>query len=100
MDDSDIAGPLLFFFLFGTFLLFSSQVHFGYIYGLAGLGSTSLHLILSLMSPSENAQAAPSYSAPAYPDPAPGNQGGHGGAMSSSLTYTRSMSGESLHQTD
>lgn len=29
----------------------SGKVHFGYIYGLALLGSTSLHLILSLMSP-------------------------------------------------
>lgn len=51
MDDSDLAGPILFFFLFGTFLLFSGKVHFGYIYGLALLGVTSLHLILSLMSP-------------------------------------------------
>ncbi|KAI9700853.1 MAG: hypothetical protein M1836_002223 [Candelina mexicana] len=51
MDDSDLAGPILFFLLFGTFLLFSGKVHFGYIYGLALLGSTSLHLILSLMSP-------------------------------------------------
>ncbi|KAL8932909.1 MAG: hypothetical protein Q9216_006621, partial [Gyalolechia sp. 2 TL-2023] len=35
MDDSDLAGPILFFLLFGTFLLFSGKVHFGYIYGLA-----------------------------------------------------------------
>ncbi|KAL9598346.1 MAG: hypothetical protein Q9219_004574 [cf. Caloplaca sp. 3 TL-2023] len=35
MDDSDLAGPVLFFLLFGTFLLFSGKVHFGYIYGLA-----------------------------------------------------------------
>jgi len=51
MDDSDLAGPILFFLLFGTFLLFSGKVHFGYIYGLALLGTGSLHLILSLMSP-------------------------------------------------
>ncbi|KAI9756926.1 MAG: hypothetical protein M1815_002492 [Lichina confinis] len=51
MDDSDLAGPILFFLLFGTFLLFSGKVHFSYIYGLAILGSTSLHVILSLMSP-------------------------------------------------
>jgi len=51
MDDSDLAGPVLFFLLFGTFLLFSGKVHFGYIYGLALLGSVSLHVILSLMSP-------------------------------------------------
>ncbi|KAL8897163.1 MAG: hypothetical protein Q9207_007349, partial [Kuettlingeria erythrocarpa] len=29
MDDSDLAGPILFFLLFGTFLLFSGKVHFG-----------------------------------------------------------------------
>lgn len=51
MDDSDLAGPILFFVLFGTFLLFSGKVHFGYIYGLALIGSLSLHTIFSLMSP-------------------------------------------------
>jgi len=51
MDDSDLAGPILFFLLFGFFLLFSGKVHFGYIYGLGLLGCTLLHLILSLMSP-------------------------------------------------
>jgi len=59
MDDSDLAGPILFFLLFGTFLLFSGKVHFGYIYGLALLGSTSLHLILSLMSPPLSSEAVP-----------------------------------------
>lgn len=50
MDDSDVAGPILFFFIFGTSLLVSTMVfsqtkgvsnvlqlsgklHFGYIYG-------------------------------------------------------------------
>jgi len=51
MDDSDLAGPILFFLLFGFFLLFSGKLHFGYIYGLALLGSVALHTILSLMSP-------------------------------------------------
>ncbi|KAK4948205.1 hypothetical protein LTR66_014138 [Elasticomyces elasticus] len=51
MDDADLAGPILFFLLFGTFLLLSGKVHFGYIYGLAALGSLSLHSILALMSP-------------------------------------------------
>ncbi|KAF3927013.1 hypothetical protein ABW21_db0200615 [Orbilia brochopaga] len=51
MDDSDLAGPILFCFLFGTFLLLSGRVHFGYIYGCALLGSISLHLILNLMAP-------------------------------------------------
>jgi hypothetical protein len=50
MDDSDVAGPILFCLLFGTFLLLSGKVHFGYIYGVALLGSVSLHLLLNLMS--------------------------------------------------
>lgn len=33
MDDSDVAGPVLFFFVFGTSLLLSGKLHFGYIYG-------------------------------------------------------------------
>ncbi|MCJ1256532.1 hypothetical protein MMC24_004353 [Lignoscripta atroalba] len=50
MSDADLAGPILFFLLFGFFLLFSGKVHFGYIYGLALVGSLSLHTIFSLMS--------------------------------------------------
>ncbi|RTE75716.1 hypothetical protein BHE90_009847 [Fusarium euwallaceae] len=95
MDDSDLAGPLIFFLLFGFILLFSGKVHFGYIYGLAALGSVSLHLILSLMSPSDAGQQAqqPSYpqysSEPSAPAPPPGQQGGH---FSATLTYPRSAS--------
>lgn len=51
MDDSDLAGPVLFFLLFGFFLLFSGKIHFGYIYGLALIGSIALNFIFSLMSP-------------------------------------------------
>ncbi|KAL8913916.1 MAG: hypothetical protein Q9171_001301, partial [Xanthocarpia ochracea] len=59
MDDSDLAGPILFFLLFGTFLLFSGKVHFGYIYGLALVGSLSLHTIFSLMSPPPDHESPP-----------------------------------------
>ncbi|TLS23937.1 hypothetical protein PpBr36_08744 [Pyricularia pennisetigena] len=104
MDDSDQAGPILFFILFGFFLLFSGKLHFGYIYGLAALGSIALHLILSLMSPSDGPHssapgAAPPYSSsPAYPDASgsavsgggPGQQAG--GHLSSTLTIGRSAS--------
>jgi hypothetical protein len=84
MDDSDLAGPILFFLLFGTFLLFSGKVHFGYIYGLALLGSTSLHLILSLMSPPLTAADA---------NPHHAAVGAVGSAhLSSSLTFPRSAS--------
>lgn len=51
MSDSDVAGPILFILLFGTSLLLSGKVHFGYIYGVALLGSVSLHLLFNLMSP-------------------------------------------------
>ncbi|KAK3492619.1 uncharacterized protein B0T23DRAFT_338223 [Neurospora hispaniola] len=63
MDDSDMAGPVLFFFLMGTFLLLSGRVHFGYIYGLALFGSISLHVILSLMAPSAGVPSSSSASA-------------------------------------
>lgn len=52
MDDTDLAGPLLFCFLFGIFLLLSGKAQFGYIYGLAALGCLSIHVILNLMSES------------------------------------------------
>lgn len=81
MDDSDLAGPVLFFLLFGTFLMFSGKVHFGYIYGLALLGSISLHIILSLMSPPLGDTSS---------DPSPP---AHGSShLSSTLTFTRSAS--------
>ncbi|UKZ70741.1 uncharacterized protein TrAtP1_011712 [Trichoderma atroviride] len=51
MNDSDLAGPLLFVILFGAFLLCSGQVHFGYVYSLAVMGSSTLYMILGLMTP-------------------------------------------------
>jgi hypothetical protein len=89
MDDSDLAGPILFFLLFGTFLLFSGKVHFGYIYGLALLGSTSLHLILSLMSPPLSPTDPNSA---ALHDHAPSSQAGSSHHLSSTLTFARSAS--------
>lgn len=84
MDDSDLAGPIIFFLLFGTFLLFSGKVHFGFIYGLALLGSTSLHFILSLMSPPLTAAETS-----VHDHSAPGTT--HSG-FSSTLTFPRSAS--------
>ncbi|KAK0508642.1 hypothetical protein JMJ35_008918 [Cladonia borealis] len=100
MDDSDLAGPILFFLLFGTFLLFSGKVHFGYIYGLALVGSLSLHTIFSLMSPplsspSPSSTPAPinSYAAPSssqHDHLSSGDNGNH--QLSSTLTFPRSAS--------
>ncbi|KAI8994458.1 hypothetical protein BDB01DRAFT_772888 [Pilobolus umbonatus] len=50
MDDADLAGPLLFIFLFGTCLLLSRKSHFGYIYGVGVMGVVSIYMILNLMS--------------------------------------------------
>jgi len=50
MDDTDLAGPILFCLLFATFLLLSGKSHFGYVYGFILLGTVSLHFILTLMS--------------------------------------------------
>lgn len=86
MDDSDLAGPIIFFLLFGTFLLFSGKVHFGYIYGLALLGSTSLHLILSLMSPPLSAADVNAH----HDHSVPGSAGS--AHLSSTLTFLRSAS--------
>lgn len=51
MDDADLAGPFLFCGLFGTFLLLSGKLWFGYVCGLAVLGAFSLNFIFSMMSP-------------------------------------------------
>jgi len=74
-EDSDLAGPLLFILMFGTFLLFGGKVHFGYIYGLAVMGSTLLYTILGLMTPDT---------------PPPGYAGAE--QPTSTLTFTRSAS--------
>ena len=87
MDDSDLAGPFLFCGLFGTFLLLSGKLWFGYVCGLAALGAFSLNFIFSMMSPplsQDEMQAAQSHS----------NQGYPGGStnLSSTLTLGRSSS--------
>lgn len=96
MDDSDLFGPMFFFLLFGFFLLFSGKVHFGYIYGLALLGSTSLHMILSLMSPAgddtSSFQGQYGGEAPPPVQGAGGPSQHNGGHFSATLTFPRSAS--------
>ncbi|KAL9102162.1 MAG: hypothetical protein Q9163_002662 [Psora crenata] len=100
MDDSDLAGPILFFLLFGTFLLFSGKVHFGYIYGLALVGSLSLHTIFSLMSPSLDSSSPTTSGYPDHGISSPYGSGagdhiqamGGGGQLSATLTFPRSAS--------
>ncbi|GAA5860053.1 hypothetical protein JCM5353_004275 [Sporobolomyces roseus] len=51
MDDADLAGPLVFCFVFASFLLLSGKPQFSYIYGVALIGSASMYALLNLMSP-------------------------------------------------
>ena len=107
MDDSDLFGPIIFCLLFGTFLLLSGKVHFGYIYGLGAVGSISLHWIFSLMSNPQLDSASsmgPSYDsgmnmggygAPVGNMSGSGGGGGRGhdhGDAVSTLTFFRSCS--------
>jgi len=50
MDDADMAGPIFFFLAFGMFLFLSGRSQFGYIYGIALLGTASIYALLNLMS--------------------------------------------------
>lgn len=95
MDDSDIIGPLIFLVCFGLLLALSGQLHFGYVYGLSLMGSTSLHLIISLMTPADDAtdphghpQATPYAQSAAQP---PAHQH-HVNELSATLTWSRSAS--------
>jgi len=80
MDDSDLAGPILFFLLFGFCLLFSGNLHFGYIYGLAAFGSAGLWALFSLMAPpTQSDNSAVQHDHPQA-------------SLSSTLTFARSTS--------
>lgn len=88
MDDSDLYGALLYIVLYGTFLLLSGKVFYGYIYGVAVFGTVALHLILSLMSPALDTVPDPNYS----PHHKPSMSGGPVGHFSATLTFPRSAS--------
>eukprot|EP00164_Ancoracysta_twista_P000528 GFYU01000706.1.p1 GENE.GFYU01000706.1~~GFYU01000706.1.p1 ORF type:complete len:252 (-),score=57.71 GFYU01000706.1:161-916(-) len=50
MDDTDLAGPLVFCLLLGVVLLLAGKVSFGYIYGVGGVGCVAIYGVLNLMS--------------------------------------------------
>lgn len=50
MDDTDLAGPLLFCFVFGMLLLLAGKSQFGYVYGVGLMGVISIYFLLNLMS--------------------------------------------------
>lgn len=52
MDDSDLAGPIVFCVLFGAMLMLANgKVQFGYIYGLGMIGCLSIWAVMNLMQP-------------------------------------------------
>ncbi|CAH8546758.1 unnamed protein product [Schistosoma bovis] len=51
LDDTDLAGPLVFCLLFGCTLMFAGKIHFNYIYGLGVFGCLGIYLLLSVMTP-------------------------------------------------
>ncbi|RJE17721.1 hypothetical protein PHISCL_09940 [Aspergillus sclerotialis] len=94
MDDSDLYGALLYIVLYGTFLLLSGKVFYGYIYGVAVFGTIALHLILSLMSPAldavpPNAADPNNYDPHHKPTMSDASAVGH---FSATLTFPRSAS--------
>lgn len=50
LQDTDLAGPVVFCILFGFILLLSGKVHFGYIYGIGVIGCLSMYFLLNMMS--------------------------------------------------
>eukprot|EP00475_Leptophrys_vorax_P045074 TRINITY_DN9258_c0_g1_i1.p1 TRINITY_DN9258_c0_g1~~TRINITY_DN9258_c0_g1_i1.p1 ORF type:complete len:265 (+),score=64.82 TRINITY_DN9258_c0_g1_i1:84-878(+) len=50
LEDSDLAGPLVFCVLLGFGMLLSRKLHFGYIYGIGVMGSVGMYSVLNLMS--------------------------------------------------
>ncbi|KAE8148837.1 Yip1-domain-containing protein [Aspergillus avenaceus] len=95
MDDSDLYGALLYIVLYGTFLLLSGKVFYGYIYGVAVFGTVALHLILSLMSPALDTTPTSNAADPSNYDPhhkpsfSDASTAGH---FSATLTFPRSAS--------
>ncbi|KAK6172598.1 hypothetical protein SNE40_016221 [Patella caerulea] len=50
MQDTDLAGPLVFCLAFGASLMLSGKLHFGYIYGIGVVGCLAMYMLLNLMS--------------------------------------------------
>lgn len=49
MDDTDLAGPLVFCAALGFALLLRGKVHFGAIYGVGSIGCLGIYAVLNLM---------------------------------------------------
>ena len=57
VNETDLAGPLVFILALGSLLLLSGKMHFGYIYGISIFAVLMMWSLLALMSPKQG----PSY---------------------------------------
>ncbi|XP_035875999.1 protein YIPF7 [Phyllostomus discolor] len=52
MNETDLAGPILFCVALGATLLLAGKVQFGYLYGMSAIGCLGIYILLNLMSSS------------------------------------------------
>ncbi|KAG8128671.1 putative Protein YIPF protein [Naja naja] len=50
MNETDLAGPMVFCLAFGATLLLAGKIQFGYIYGISAIGCLGMFCLLNLMS--------------------------------------------------
>uniref|UniRef100_A0A8C1SDL1 Protein YIPF n=2 Tax=Cyprinus carpio TaxID=7962 RepID=A0A8C1SDL1_CYPCA len=50
MNETDLAGPMVFCLAFGATLLFTGKIQFGYVYGISAIGCLGMYCLLNLMS--------------------------------------------------
>lgn len=92
MNDSDIAGPLMFCLILGTCLLLTGKLHFGYIYGLGLLSCLSMYALVNLLA--HNSAPTPTVSTAGSPNP--DNTAGAAGVAQLDLARTFSVLGYCL----
>ncbi|CAI5766554.1 protein YIPF5 isoform X2 [Podarcis lilfordi] len=50
MNETDMAGPMVFCLAFGATLLLAGKIQFGYVYGISAIGCLGMFCLLNLMS--------------------------------------------------
>ncbi|NXU84997.1 YIPF5 protein, partial [Xiphorhynchus elegans] len=50
MNETDLAGPMVFCLAFGATLLLAGKIQFGYVYGISAIGCVGMFCLLNLMS--------------------------------------------------
>ena len=53
MDETDLAGPLVYCFLFGMILLFGGKLQFNYVFGISAVACLGIYALLTLMTERE-----------------------------------------------